>query len=107
MKVLMWSSKAAHFILLRFHRVALELLMLWPGLQEPIGSALPGQELDTTSSETPSKPEYTVVSVPSLSADGTGWTLLQKLILFGVIVGGVAIYIKSRKGRLTGEKSLA
>lgn len=103
----MWSSKAAHFILLHFHRVALELLMLWPGLQEPIGSALPGQELDITSSETPSKPEYTVVSVLPLPADGAGWTVLQKLILFGVIVGGVAIYIKYRMGRVTGEKGLA
>lgn len=84
--------------------------MLWPGLQEPIGSALPaaGEEgLDITSSETPSKPEHTAISAASISPDSAGWSVLQKLILFGVIVGGIAIYIKTRKGRVAGEKSLA
>lgn len=81
--------------------------MLWSGLQEPIGSTLPGEDLDITSSETPSQPEHTAVSVTSLSADSAGWSVLQKLMLFGVIVGGVAIYTRTRKGRVAGEKSLA
>jgi hypothetical protein len=90
--------------------VALELLILWPGLQELVGSALPavdGYELDITSSETPSKPEGTAFTVSSLPADSAGWSVAQKLILFGVIVGGVAIYMRTRKGRVVGEKSLA
>ena len=86
------------------------MLILWPVLQEPVGSALPavgGKELDITSPETPSKPEHTAVSVASVSTDSAGWSVLQKLILLGVIVGGVAIYTRSRKGRVAGERSLA
>lgn len=89
---------------------ALELLILWPGLQELIGSALAavdGDELDITSSETPSKPEHTAFTVSSLPTDSAGWSVAQKLMLFSVIVGGVGIYIKTRKGRVAGEKSLA
>ena len=108
----MRSSNAARFIFLYFHFVALELLILWPGLQEPTGSALPAsgkEELDDTSSDSLSisEPEHTAISVASFPADSAGWSVVQKLVIFSVIVGGVAIFLRTRKRRVVGEKNLA
>lgn len=81
--------------------------MLWPGLQEPTGSALPASEgkgLDNTSSEPSNKP---VVPVGSLSADNSGWTWVQKLMILSVILGGIVIFVRTRKGHVADGKSLA
>lgn len=78
-----------------------------------IGSALPaqeGDELDVTlpKSPTPSKkPEHNADDAVAVSVASSGSSLLQKLIFFGVIIGGVSIWIKARKSRSAGEKSLA
>ena len=41
------------------------------------------------------------------SADSTGLSMLQKLTLFGVIVGLVLVYLRTRNNKVTTEKSLA
>ena len=62
--------------------------------QDTYGSALPaveGDELDVT------------ISI----ATTEGLNLLQKLTFFGFIVGAVAVFLKTRKSGIVGEKSLA
>lgn len=77
------------------------------------GSALPaveGDELDVTlpqSSTPPKKPEHNADDAVAVSVASSGWSLLQKLMFFGLIIGGVSIWMKARKGRSVGEKSLA
>lgn len=41
------------------------------------------------------------------SADSTGLSMLQKLTLFGVIVGLVLVYLKTRNSKVLTEKSMA
>lgn len=69
-----------------------------------------GDELDVTlaqSAAPPKKPEHDAVDAVAVSVASSGSSLLQKLIFFGVIIGGVSIWIKARKGRSGGEKSMA
>ncbi len=40
-------------------------------------------------------------------ADGIGLSMLQKLTLFGVIVGLVLLYLKTRNSKVLPEKSMA
>lgn len=40
-------------------------------------------------------------------ADGIGLSMLQKLTLFGVIVGLVLVYLKTRNSKVLPEKSMA
>ncbi|MCJ1470089.1 Peptidyl-prolyl cis-trans isomerase B [Pseudocyphellaria aurata] len=81
------------------------------------GSALPavgGDELDVTlpQSPTPStKPEHDADAdtdgAVAVSVANPGWSILQKLIFFGLIIGGVSIWIRARKGRSVGDRSPA
>jgi len=82
--------------------------------QDLIGSALPaieGDELDVTLPEKAKEPESVTANVtPDVvsSVDNVGLSALQKLIFFGVILGAVAIFMRTRsKGRGLEEKSLA
>ncbi|MCJ1253120.1 Peptidyl-prolyl cis-trans isomerase B [Lignoscripta atroalba] len=90
--------------------------------EDLIGSALPaieGDELDVTLLESskdsqPSdylssehEPLKHVEAEKAPSASSEGLNLLQKLTFFGVIIGVVAIFLKTRKSRVINEKSLA
>ncbi|MCJ1270003.1 Peptidyl-prolyl cis-trans isomerase B [Lobaria immixta] len=81
--------------------------------EDLFGSALPaveGDELDVTlpqSTTPPTKSGHDGNDAVAVSVASSGGSLLQKLIFFGVIVGGVSIWIKARKGKSIGEKSLA
>lgn len=69
-----------------------------------------GDELDVTLPQIPSPPKksgHSADDAVAISVASSGWSLLQKLIFFGVIVGGVSIWMKTRKGRSAGDKSLA
>lgn len=68
-----------------------------------------GDELDVTLPQglnPPQTSDPTQAAVATL-VENPGWTVLQKLIIFGLIAGGVTICLRSRKGRVSGEKSLA
>lgn len=95
--------------------------------KDSFGSALPaveGDELDVTLPQNPTPaPEqpkhaeadltpHDVIVVPVVPAvavmasESSGLPLLQKFLLFGVIAGGMAIWIRSRRGQVA-ERSLA
>ena len=77
--------------------------------KELIGSALPavdGDELDVTlGDETKQQPETTESDVTSPS-ENPGLSLLTKLIFFGLIVGVVLSFLRTRSKPVV-EKSLA
>jgi len=85
-------------------------------LKELIGSALPAvedDELDVTLKDEPKQPEKLPGKLPE-SADNEifsptenpGLSLMTKLIFFGVIIGAVLGFLRTRKGSMQ-EKSLA
>jgi peptidyl-prolyl cis-trans isomerase B (cyclophilin B) len=79
--------------------------------KELIGNAEPADpndNLDVTAGETKQsekQPEKAVADVTP-STESPGLSLLTKLIFFGVIVGVIFTFLKSRKGSVT-EKNLA
>lgn len=87
--------------------------MLRPGLQRShrVGSSSSGgRRARRNVAEKPhsfQKPEHDADAAVAVSVASSGSSLLQKLIFFGVIIGGVSIWIKAHKGRSAAEKSLA
>lgn len=87
-------------------RDALELLIC--AGKELIGSALPavpGDELDVTLGDEPMQQQETTESDVITPTTSPGLSILTKLIFFGVIVGVVLSFLRTRKPVL--EKSLA
>lgn len=92
--------------------------------KDSFGSALPaieGDELDVTLPQIPTPapeqpkhaeadlPLHDVPVVPAVTvvtSENLGLSVLQKFLLFGVIAGGMAIWMRSRRGHV-GERSLA
>lgn len=80
--------------------------------KEVIGSALPADdvdEMDATFGEIPKQPTEIKNSknqTLSASAETPGLTLVTKLLFFGVIIGVVLAFLRSRKGSVQ-QKSLA
>ena len=77
--------------------------------KELIGSALPvvpGDELDVTLGDEPQQQPETPVSDVAPPMESPGLSLLTKLIFFGVIVGVVLSFLKTRSKPMM-EKSLA
>lgn len=54
----------------------------------------------------PKEPERVDAEVTP-SADSLGLSLLAKLSFLGVVIGAVALFLRSRKRLIGGEKSLA
>ena len=76
--------------------------------EETIETALPaieGDELDVTLPQTPK--ETGILDSELVSADSVGLNMLQKFTLFGVIVGLVLLYLRTRRHRVLSEKSIA
>ena len=76
--------------------------------QDLIGSALaavPNDELDTAIGDSPKQTGKETMGMGASSSGGAGMGILTKLIFFGVIVGLVMVFLKSRKSPV--EKSLA
>lgn len=76
--------------------------------QELIGSALPavpGDELDVTLGDEPKQQPESPVSDVAPPTENPGLSVLTKLIFFGVIVGVVLSFLRTRKPMV--EKSLA
>ncbi len=63
-----------------------------------------GDELDVTLPK--SSKETGVMDAAQPSTDSNGLSVLQKLSLFAVIVAVVAIYLRTRNNRVSGEKSI-
>ena len=87
-------------------RDALELLIRVG--KELIGGALPavpGDELDVTLGDEPKQQPETTASDVTPPMENPGLGLLTKLIFFGVIVGVVLSFLRTRKPTI--EKSLA
>lgn len=61
-------------------------------------------EADLTPHDVPVVPVVPVVAV--MVSESSGLSLLQKFLLFGVIAGGMAIWIRSRRGHVV-ERSHA
>lgn len=92
--------------------------------KDSFGSALPaieGDELDVTLPQIPTlAPEqpkhaeadvhpHTVPVVPAvtvMASENSGLSVLQKFLLFGVIAGGMAVWMRIRRGHVV-ERSLA
>ena len=90
--------------------------------QDLYGSALfanDGDELEAVVPES-SKESLSPIHVPlehestklskgemTQSASGEGLNLVQKLTFFGIIIGAVALFLKTKKSRINGEKNLA
>ena len=97
--------------------------------KDSFGSALPvieGDELDVTSPQiptpTPEQPKHAeadltphdvpfvpvvpVVPVAVMASESSGLSLLQKFLIFGVIAGGMAIWMRSGRGHVA-ERSHA
>lgn len=85
--------------------------------KDSFGSALPaieGDELDVTLPQiptpTPEQPKHAeadltphdvpVVPVAVMASESSGLSLLQKFLLFGVIAGGMAIWMRSGRGHV-------
>ena len=85
------------------------MLILHFFIQDLVGSAVPAiqsDELGETLSGKSKEPEHvTLVTSPPDSNEGLN--MLQKLTFLGVILGVVAMFLKSRKGPVLIEKSLA
>ena len=108
-KVLTRNSRSAFSYLLHIRRNALDLLIFRFAYKELIGSALPaieGDELDVTLPQVLKQPEHTEPE-PTPPTDGLGLSVMQKLVVFGIIAGAVAFFIRTRKTSIAGEKSLA
>ena len=89
-------------------RGSLKMLIFRFHLQDLFGSVLPaieGDELDVTIPETPKEPEHVVLeSTPQGASEGLN--VLQKAVFLGIILGLVAMFLKTRKGPVSGEKML-
>ncbi|KAL9127336.1 MAG: hypothetical protein Q9217_003775 [Psora testacea] len=72
--------------------------------EDLIGSALPAVPNDQLDSS-PVQSGKGAIEVDAASSDGAGMGLLSKLIFFGLIVGIVMMFLKSRRSPV--EKSLA
>lgn len=83
--------------------------------------AIEGDELDVTLPQIPTpapeQPKHAeadltphdvpvVTAITVTASENSGLSLLQKFLLFGVIAGGMAIWIRSRRGHVA-ERSLA
>ena len=76
--------------------------------QDLIGSALaavPNDELESDVGESPKQTDKEPVEIGVSSSKSAGMGLLAKLIFFGIIVGLIMMFLKSRKSPV--EKSLA
>lgn len=92
--------------------------------KDSFGSALPaieGDELDVTLPQIPTpapeQPKHAEADLPLhdvpvapavavMASENSGLSVLQKFLLFGVIAGGMAIWMRTRRGHVA-EKSPA
>lgn len=79
---------------------------LYQDLYGSAASAIDGDELDIALPAIPEEPER-IDAEAAPSADSRGLNLLQKVSLFGIIIGAAALFLRTRKGLIVRERSLA